>query len=246
MKKQYMLALSMFAVFLFAMPVNAYDTSVIMVEGDFYSTSALQYPVEISAEIDGAIYGTAVVEEGNHYFIDMAADNEVTPLLKEGGAPGDVVHFFVNGQEAEETLLLENFDSDPWLAFLDLNVLPEPPERAKIYVIVFHDLDGDGVMDEGESLLANWTVVLNNSFGEASATTSEGWIYFEADPAEISATITPPEGNWRNWLSTTKKTVTFSVVAGETYNLAFGVQNKNDCIAQGNAYGHDKEKKPKK
>ena len=230
---------------LVAVPVSASITPIIKavspsspiyaVEGDVvafdaYIDSPPLLPIEVEWFYDG-------VRLHNESFL-------------EGSSEGIVVFWTTPPLEAgtHEVMLIvtaidETNATHEWTV-----TVAEAPERATIYVTIFHDLDGDGLKDPEDFLLPNWTVVLNNSRWEASATTSEGWIYFEADtPQEISASIIPPEGRWNLWRATTEKTLTLFVVAGDEIYLAFGVQTKKDDIASpGNAYGHDKEKKLKK
>ncbi len=109
---------------------------------------------------------------------------------------------------------------------------PEPTamlDTGKICIVLFHDLDGNGMRTEGESYLYGGEVSINDRVGTVSRVgttvagdpeTTKPMCFEQLPPGEYNISIAVPDG----FNSTTATTHALSVVSGETLTIDFGAQ----------------------
>jgi len=147
------------------------------------------------------------------------------PLADIGAVPGDTVyiaaHAEVSNGEQSETAWA---GTGQWPGLLFSHVVQEcdEPDPADLTVIKFNDLDGNGVMDEGEPVISG--IDFTATMGETvltETTDANGTVVF-VDLADGTYTVseTLPEG----WVATTEIPFDISVVAGQDVTVHVGNQ----------------------
>ena len=105
------------------------------------------------------------------------------------------------------------------------------PLPGEMKVLEFEDLDQDGDLDEGESLLDGWDFLVEgpDAFSEAAVTGEDGtFTLSDLAPGEYSITATNQPG----WVSTTPDLLSVTVVEGLLTEVEFG-----DAVPEPSALG---------
>jgi hypothetical protein len=153
----------------------------------------------VTAWIDGVQFGADTTSASSLYTFDIPQDDPGTPA-KDGGAPGDVVTFQVNGMVAPQT--------DTWragafqvdLALSSATATPTAtPCTQRIYGYVFDDLNGNGYRDAGETTglsgVMVYTALKPGGMNMSVQTGSVGWYQvYHLDMGEYEVTMDTPAG----------------------------------------------------
>jgi len=117
---------------------------------------------------------------------------------------------------------------------------PEPTamlDTGKICIVLFHDLDGNGMRTEGESFLYGGEVSINDRVGTVSRVgttvagdpeTTKPMCFEQLPPGEYNISIAVPDG----FNSTTATTHAITVVSGETLTIDFGAQEATPAASE--------------
>jgi LysM repeat protein len=125
---------------------------------------------------------------------------------------------------------------------------PEPTamlDTGKICIVLFHDLDGNGMRTDGESYLYGGEVSINDRIGTVSRVgttvagdpeTTKPMCFEQLPPGEYNISIAVPDG----FNSTTATTHALSVVSGETLTIDFGAQEATPASTEQDAVANSK------
>ncbi len=117
---------------------------------------------------------------------------------------------------AQDVMVVAGQTAELWFGNVEI---PEP--EGDLMVHKFHDLDEDGVFDEGEPMLEGWefTLTAGEETVGSGMTDADGHLHFGAlVPGEYTATETLMDG----WTNTTPLAQDVTVVDGQTAHLWFG------------------------
>ena len=117
---------------------------------------------------------------------------------------------------AQDVMVVAGQTAELWFGNVEI---PEP--EGDLMVHKFHDLDEDGVFDEGEPMLEGWefTLTAGEETVGSGMTDADGHLHFGAlVPGEYTATETLMDG----WINTTPLAQDVTVVDGQTAHLWFG------------------------
>ena len=179
----------------------------------------------VTAWIDGVQYASTTTTSGSLYTFDILADDPDTPA-KDGGVPGDVVRFRVDGALAPQTGIWQPAASQVDLSLSSATATPtSTPCTQRIYGYVFNDINGNGFRDTGETTGPSGVMVravLQPGGSESSAQTmANGWyqVYNLASGTyDVSADLA-------GYTATSPITVKTTLNACSWNEVYFGVQD---------------------
>ncbi len=105
------------------------------------------------------------------------------------------------------------------------------PGKAEICVLKFDDKNGNGLQDQGEPGLPNWTVEIRDASGNviATLTTGSSGSFCTGVPAPATYTVSEvPQPGWTQTFPSTPGTHTVTVASGQLVNLNFGNTGRCD------------------
>jgi len=139
-----------------------------------------------------------------------------------GAGPGDTVyvaaHAEVSNGEQSETAWA---GQGQWPGLLFSHEIPEcEPLPADITVVKFHDLDEDGVFDEGEPLLEDVEITIEGSeYSDSALTDESGEVVFgPLDAGDYTVDEVVPEG----WFPTVELPIEVALVEGQDQTVYIG------------------------
>ncbi len=176
-----------------------------------------------SIEITVTVYDTA-----NGEVFDFISNTPLLKVVAKGGSGGANVYNYASPGVYSDTGLHAPLNpSGKWadLSHIDLyfGTTPVEPDRGRITVVKFNDLDGDGLMGDTEPTLDGWVFTLTPPTGGTTTGTSgddgAGTVIFDdllAGSYSVNETAKP------GWHNTTVLPVVISLAEGEDETIYVG------------------------
>ena len=186
---------------------GVYDDGEPMLEDWEFTLTQSTPPIDFAAII--LIDSGLTDENGELLFSDLALGKyTVTETLQDG---------WINTTPlSQDVTVVEDETAHVWFGNAQI---PDP--EGDLVVYKFHDLDEDGVYDEGEPMLEDWEFTLTDGETEIDSglTDASGELLFGSlVPGEYTVTETLEDG----WTNTTPLSQDVTVVDGQTVSLWFG------------------------
>jgi len=187
---------------------GVYDDGEPMLE-DWEFTLTQSTPPIVTTQAIQLIDSGLTDENGELLFSDLALGKyTVTETLQDG---------WINTTPlSQDVTVVEDETAHVWFGNAQI---PDP--EGDLVVYKFHDLDEDGVYDEGEPMLEDWEFTLTDGETEIDSglTDASGELLFGSlVPGEYTVTETLEDG----WTNTTPLSQDVTVVDGQTVSLWFG------------------------
>ena len=182
----------------------------------------------------GMFVTVTVASTDDGQVFSFSSDVPVVRVVAKGGNVGANIYEYAPAVYGDSSLHAPVNPSGKYadLSHIDFyfGAIPEEPEAGDLIVYKFHDLDEDGVYDDGEPMLEDWEFTLTQStppIVDVSAialigsglTDVDGELLFSAlEPGDYAVTETLKAG----WTNTTPLSQDVTVVDGQTAELWFG------------------------
>jgi uncharacterized repeat protein (TIGR01451 family) len=154
----------------------------------------------------------------------FSSDVPVARVVAKGGNIGANVYYYDPAVTADGKLHTPVNPSGFYAGISHIDFcfgeIPDDP-KGELVVYKFHDLDEDGVYDDGEPMLEDWEFTLTDGEAEIDSglTDASGELLFGSlVPGEYTVTETLEDG----WTNTTPLSQDVTVVDGQTVSLWFG------------------------
>lgn len=125
-------------------------------------------------------FTVSVQETANGMEFSFVSDYPVTKVVAKGGNVGANIYTYTTPVLSDSGLHTPMNPSGKWADISHLDFYFAAP--ADLEAVKFHDLDADGIHDEGEPVLSGWTLKLRNAANavvDEGVTDSEGSVMFE-------------------------------------------------------------------
>ncbi|MEA5075143.1 MAG: SdrD B-like domain-containing protein [Coriobacteriia bacterium] len=180
----------------------------------------------------GMFVTVSVTQTEDGPVFSFTSDVPVTRVVAKGGRLGANIYYYDPTVMADGGLHTPVNPSGFYagISHIDFCFGEIPDPEGELIVYKFHDLDEDGIFDEGEPMLEGWEFTLTQStppviatqaiqlIGSGLTDASGELLFGELVPGEYTATETLKEG----WTNTTPLAQDVMVVAGQTAELWFG------------------------
>ena len=182
----------------------------------------------------GMFVTVSVTSTDDGQVFSFSSDVPVVRVVAKGGNVGANIYTYAPAVYGDTSLHAPVNPSGKYadLSHIDFyfGSIPDEPESGDLVVHKFHDLDEDGVYDDGEPMLEDWEFTLTQStppIVDVSAialigtglTDAHGELLFSAlEPGYYTVTETLKTG----WANTTPLSQDVTVVDGQTVELWFG------------------------
>jgi len=203
-----------------------------------------------AAETSGqAVYFTPTPEaNGNIYYVVREGDTCTSiallhqisegQLLELNNMSADDCRFLIPGKKMI-IAIAPPATATPQATAEPTAMLPTPtPFRGtgQICVLLFDDLNGNGLVEDGELPVSNGAISITNANGDVSltgATGSEAVCYDKLDEGAYNISVAPPEG----YNATTNNNYALELRAGDLSTLNFGAQLSGSAPASSTEEG---------
>ncbi len=211
----------------------------------FFAIAALLFAAAPAAaeNANQAVYFTPTPEaNGNIYYIvrendtctSIALLHQISEgqLLQLNNMAADDCRFLIPGKKMI-IAIAPPATPTPQATAEPTAILPTPtPFRGtgQICVLLFDDLNGDGLVQDGELPISNGAVSITNARGDVSltgTTGSEPVCYDKLDEGTYNISVAPPEG----YNPTTSNNYNLQLAAGDQSTLNFGAQLSGNAPA---------------